>query len=210
MNRLEEKHSSPGDRKAVADNTYGRCCYSIRTIFVREHAKKGGRLGEWVPMRKKGWRRYVSRPWNYGTQKHTLVHELVHYRFPSMQHGKKFEQRIKDIFRGQSFELQHIHLFAASSKYYTVEVDGSTEEEIKKYRASQDRAEATRKETNRKRRLYWQLHDQLKDKLKDLDWETQSEVQELLRVSNNRRIPIDKNIRRLQKKLDELTMKKEV
>ena len=28
---------------------------------------------------------------------HTLLHELTHYRFPSLLHGPKFESRIKEI-----------------------------------------------------------------------------------------------------------------
>ena len=58
---------------------------------------------------KKGWKRYITKPWNYRTQKETLVHELVHYRFPSIQHGKRFEQRIKEILRGKTFEPKHTH-----------------------------------------------------------------------------------------------------
>jgi predicted metal-dependent hydrolase len=38
----------------------------------------------------------------------TLVHELVHYRFPEMKHGRKFEARIKEILRGEEFPQIHI------------------------------------------------------------------------------------------------------
>jgi hypothetical protein len=39
----------------------------------------------------------------YRDYQHTLVHELVHYRFEYLQHGAKFEQRIREILRGKVF-----------------------------------------------------------------------------------------------------------
>lgn len=39
---------------------------------------------------------------------HTLVHELVHYRFRYMSHGVKFNLRVKEILRGRQFERKHI------------------------------------------------------------------------------------------------------
>lgn len=122
LNALVTKQRGPRHR-AGSKNTLGRCCYSIRTIFVNEFGPKDGRIGEWVPMRKKGWKRYITKPWNYRTQKETLVHELVHYRFPSIQHGKRFEQRIKEILRGKTFEPKHTHLFANYSKRWTEGID---------------------------------------------------------------------------------------
>lgn len=104
-------------------NTLGRCWISNRLIYVTELVGRDGRVGKYVPMRQKGWKRWISRPWNYRRQKEVLVHELVHYRFPNMQHGKQFEHRIKEILKGQTFEPKHIHLFANCSKRHKEGID---------------------------------------------------------------------------------------
>jgi hypothetical protein len=44
----------------------------------------------------------------YRDYQHTLVHELVHYRFEYLQHGAKFEQRIREILRGKVFPQKHL------------------------------------------------------------------------------------------------------
>src|SRR5919108_4132894 len=71
---------------------YGECCYSLRTIFVdagrrvyKERRYKGVHYSERVLHKHKT---------TYHDILGTLVHELVHYRFPYMRHGKKFEERI--------------------------------------------------------------------------------------------------------------------
>lgn len=38
----------------------------------------------------------------------TLVHELVHYRFNYMNHGKEYEKRIKFILAGKEYPRKHI------------------------------------------------------------------------------------------------------
>jgi hypothetical protein len=42
--------------------------------------------------------------------RNTLVHELVHYRFMYMSHGRKFEKRIKEILQGKQFPRKHIEI----------------------------------------------------------------------------------------------------
>jgi hypothetical protein len=39
-----------------------------------------------------------------------LVHELVHYRFPYMSHGKTYEKRIRNILRGKQYPCKHIDI----------------------------------------------------------------------------------------------------
>ncbi|MDQ6865684.1 MAG: hypothetical protein M3044_17885 [Thermoproteota archaeon] len=45
---------------------------------------------------------------NYKSKLHCMISLLVYYRFPYMQHGKKSEQRVKEILKGKQFELKHI------------------------------------------------------------------------------------------------------
>jgi len=57
-------------------------------------------------------RKYIEKsrvPYGLREARNTLVHELVHYRFPYMSHGAKFEERIKDIiYRGKEFPAKHL------------------------------------------------------------------------------------------------------
>jgi hypothetical protein len=39
-----------------------------------------------------------------------MVHELVHYRFRYMSHGRKFGDRIMDILRGKEYARKHIEI----------------------------------------------------------------------------------------------------
>src|ERR687887_448231 len=96
---------------------YGACDYSLRTIFVdasrrvyRQKIYKGFHYSERIVTQNK-------HKVTYRDLVNTLVHELVHYRFPYMQHGAKFEQRIKEVLQGRMFEPKHIHLFSNYPKY---------------------------------------------------------------------------------------------
>jgi hypothetical protein len=101
INELRHWHGWRGESKS----TYG-CCYdALKVIYVAEHTS-GGRYQLRLPMRRKGWYRYVYKPYNYIYQRRVLVHELIHYRWPSMKHGKKFDRRIREILRGHRFDPQ--------------------------------------------------------------------------------------------------------
>src|SRR5919197_6003237 len=76
---------------------YGLCISNIRTIFVDVH-----RIIEEEEIQSTDY------PHTAFMQDTTLVHELVHYRFPYMQHGEKFEERTREILRGQVFEPESI------------------------------------------------------------------------------------------------------
>jgi hypothetical protein len=64
-------------------------------------------------IRKVGYRQYKGVKYTEAFKKrhkatykdilHTLVHELVHYRFTKMRHGKRFELRIREILGGRVF-----------------------------------------------------------------------------------------------------------
>ena len=48
----------------------------------------------------------VKKHTSYADSKHTIVHELVHYRFRYLKHGKEFEKRIFMILGGKSIKLK--------------------------------------------------------------------------------------------------------
>ena len=58
-----------------------------------------------------GYKQYKGAKYSYtisqNIEKHTetismtLVHEMIHYRFKSLEHGAEYEKRIPDILRGK-------------------------------------------------------------------------------------------------------------
>jgi hypothetical protein len=92
---------------------YGQCCYSMRTVFVDAAPRKyqrvtyHGRKGSRYHILKTVKARYIDKL-------HTLVEELVHYRFGYLQEGRTLEKRIQEVLRGRTFEPKHVHLFSAS------------------------------------------------------------------------------------------------
>jgi hypothetical protein len=117
------------DSKRLAGR--GECFYLIRTIFVDASYRfeylqnsKGQYICEWA-FNRNG--RYVRRPIKkkatYVDFLHMLVHELVHYRFAYLQHGRDYKRRIKEILKGRTFEPKHVHLFSHMSKRYRAGID---------------------------------------------------------------------------------------
>jgi hypothetical protein len=100
------------NRKNVG--TYGECFWAIRTIFV----DAGIRIKD--PKEYKGVEVHKHKA-TYRDILHTLVHELVHYRFAYMRHGFKYEQRIKVILKGRTFPQQHVHLMGTLPKKLRVD-----------------------------------------------------------------------------------------
>ncbi len=93
-------------RHTKSKDYLGICSVCSRTIFVRM---------DWTPAKVvkvvKRTKKYIySKRVAYGLRevRNTMVHELVHYRFSYLGHGKKFEERIKDILRGKPFPNKHI------------------------------------------------------------------------------------------------------
>jgi len=81
---------------------WGQCFWSMQTIFI----DAGIRIH--YPSRKyKGWRNpdreLVKHKSKYIDFRNTLVHELVHYRWPKLRHGRRYEKRIYEILRGRTF-----------------------------------------------------------------------------------------------------------
>lgn len=108
---------------------YGECSYELRTIFVdcskRNYqrieyrrsiptnlALDGNRDKNYFYRRRRHStlvRVYKNVKATYRDKLDVLVHELVHYRFRYMKHGEKFEQRIKEIVRGRSFQAKQLY-----------------------------------------------------------------------------------------------------
>lgn len=63
------------------DRAYGRCSFSDRLIIVRVSDYKYNRTIKQLI--------------------HTLIHELVHYKWQWLPHGRKFEERIKEVKKGR-------------------------------------------------------------------------------------------------------------
>jgi hypothetical protein len=82
---------------------WGQCITGMKTIFV----DTGIRIH--YPSRDyKGWqnpqRETIKHKSKYIDFRNTLVHEIVHYRFPKYRHGHRFERRIKEILQGRTLE----------------------------------------------------------------------------------------------------------
>jgi hypothetical protein len=88
-----------GGRGRSTSRCYGICYWEQRTIFVNLNKRianyksyKGAKYSQhYLSKHKKTYRDYLQ----------TLVHELVHYRFKSLGHGKEYEKRITDILHGK-------------------------------------------------------------------------------------------------------------
>ena len=96
-------------RRLKGKRYLGACSISRRMLLIRMDGGKTDLGTVWkVTKRTKQyiWSKQV--PYGLREIKNTLVHELVHYRFPEMKHGKKFEARIKETLRGEEFPRIHI------------------------------------------------------------------------------------------------------
>jgi hypothetical protein len=82
---------------------FGECFRGLRIVYIDSHLKYYQ-----VKRYYKKFVRWKNVRFTYRYQRHCLVHELVHYRFHGLQHGKKFEQRINEIIAGERFEPKHV------------------------------------------------------------------------------------------------------
>lgn len=100
-----------------------------------------------------------------------MITELVHCRFPNLNHNTpqehyKYDTLIDEILKGKTFEEKHTHLFAGYYKRDIYLINGSTPEEIVKYLTTQKKRDASREEYNQKCRMYWDLYNQIDAKIK--------------------------------------------
>jgi hypothetical protein len=116
-------------RRIVTHKCFGICFRYAKTIFI--NIKMHGSSQE---------------------LKYTIVHELVHYRFRYLSHGKEFEQRIKLILNDKKYpvkdlypttthpclehDIQHLLVLAPTSReiacYEVADMHGISIDEIKK------------------------------------------------------------------------------
>ena len=81
--RLGIKPSAAGGHST---RMYGYCSFAARLIFINLNTRN----------------RTLKQ------LRHDLAHELVHYRFHSLNHGKEYEERIVKVLRGKSYKRKHI------------------------------------------------------------------------------------------------------
>ena len=123
---------------------WGECAYPIRTIFVacsKRLEYKTDRKGNYIrkissydPTTHYFRSEYVKQKRPYRSYLRVLAHELVHYRFAYLGHGKKFEQRVTEVLKGRTFPPKHVHLFAHYPKRLRagIDLDSESIDEIKK------------------------------------------------------------------------------
>ena len=112
---------------------WGQCFYANRTVFVDcsktlewkkdRHGNYIRKISEYDSKSNAFRSRRVKQKRTYRSYLKVLIHELVHYRFAYMQHGKKYEQRINEILGGRTFEPKHVHLFSHMYKEYRRDID---------------------------------------------------------------------------------------
>ena len=209
--QLAAKHDDAGAHRAIDRRCLGKCHCDIRAIFVNENpCVKHGIIHRTVhgKGRMKQYYKIVPKKWNYYEQRHTLIHELIHFRFPHMKHGRAFDDRIEEILKGRTFEPKHIHFFASFDKQWTYLIDGSTNEEIEAYHKKAATLKATRDAYNEKLIKYWEARRALEDLINEpypgLDWATICEIRDLMRRVHNKRLPIEQSTEQLRKKKEEV------
>jgi hypothetical protein len=99
IDELYEARRQPREHRP-SRGCYGRCLRSIHAIFINGNITH---IRIKRPIRNKGWYKIITKKNNYYQARHTLVHELVHYRWPKIRHGNAFEKRIKEIIQGRPF-----------------------------------------------------------------------------------------------------------
>jgi hypothetical protein len=121
---------------------YGECAQGLRTIFVdcsKRSYQRGGYRKSVPAGLKSQLKPHLTRNTNknyfyirsrnstvvhiykevkatYRDKLHVLVHELIHYRFRYLCHDAKFEERIKEIFKGMTFPINQLYPYHNKEK----------------------------------------------------------------------------------------------
>jgi hypothetical protein len=103
---------------------YGECIYRLRTVFVDTGLRKYQRR-KFMGRKGNRYRLFRTRRARYDDFLHTLVHELVHYRWAYFIEGRTQEQRVREVLRGKTFEPKHVHLFSGHPKSYRALIEGN-------------------------------------------------------------------------------------
>lgn len=100
MDELKQTFPDKG-RGSSTGNNYGICYRKQRIIHVNGNKRiHHNRTYMHVKYTDAYKRRHKT---SYRDLLETLVHELVHYRWRYLQHGAKYEQRIREILRSKVF-----------------------------------------------------------------------------------------------------------
>jgi hypothetical protein len=105
---------------------YGECIYRLRTVFV-DTARHKYQERKFMGRKGSRYQMFRTRRARYSHFLHTLVHELVHYRWPYFREGRTQEKRVVEVLRGKIFEPKHVHLFSGHPKSYRALIDGRKE-----------------------------------------------------------------------------------
>ena len=101
-----KKEFTHGRRSSSTTNNYGICFKEQRIIYVDINKRiSHHRTYKNVKYTDRELSKHKT---TYRDILHTLVHELVHYRW-KMGHGAKFEQRIREILRGRIFSDKSLY-----------------------------------------------------------------------------------------------------
>lgn len=120
-NQMDElkKEFTDGQRSRSSTSNYGLCFRKQRIIYVNIN-KRISHLRTYKNVKYTD-RELSKHKTTYRDLLHTLVHELVHYRW-KMEHGTKFEQRIREILRGRIFSDKSLYdgnITPTGNKYVT-------------------------------------------------------------------------------------------
>jgi hypothetical protein len=95
---------------------WGECFSDLKTIFVDAGLRIHYPSRQYAHWRKPD-REYVKHKSKYIDFRNTLVHELVHYRWPKLRHGWRYEKRIQEILRGTRFDAMNPSMAKAKKEY---------------------------------------------------------------------------------------------
>jgi hypothetical protein len=114
IKRLEDhndEEATDSRKRRIKSSSLGRCHTQSKTLFVNQNSRghtweyDRNNNGKKIKVRRHGeiYTRKTKHKINYNIFKRVLIHELVHYRFPKMPHGDRFEKRIMEILQGKVF-----------------------------------------------------------------------------------------------------------
>ena len=120
MDEVKKTFADKGRGRSTA-NSYGICYNEEKIIYVNTNSRLiRKRIYSHVKYSQRQRRAHRA---TYSDYLHTLVHELVHYRFKYLNHGAKYEKRIREILSGKVFSdksLYNGNMTPTRNKYVAV------------------------------------------------------------------------------------------
>ena len=111
LKKYYDEEAIDSQLRRIGGRHLGRCHEESKTILLNQNCRgptweyDRNDKGKKVKRRINGRTYYTQRKYKltYRIWRHVLVHELVHYRFPKMDHGDRFERRFREILHGRVF-----------------------------------------------------------------------------------------------------------